>query len=59
MWTITEPKSSSIQPDSGVPSTLVTVKGSSHERIILELSREDKTAGPAILKFVRETACPR
>ncbi|HUU33706.1 MAG TPA: alpha/beta hydrolase, partial [Vicinamibacterales bacterium] len=28
---------------AGVPSTLVTVKGSSHERIILELSREDKT----------------
>ncbi|MCC6989693.1 MAG: alpha/beta hydrolase [Acidobacteria bacterium] len=44
---------------AGVPSTFVTVKGSSHERIILELSRADKTAGPAVLKFLRDTPCPR
>ena len=44
---------------AGVPSTAVTVKGSSHERIILELSRADKTAGPALLKFLRDTPCPR
>ena len=44
---------------AGVPSTFVTVKGSSHERIILELSRDDKTAGPAVLKFLRDTPCPR
>lgn len=44
---------------AGIASTLVPVRGSSHERIILELSREDKTAGPAALKFLRETACPR
>ena len=44
---------------SGIASTLVSVKGSSHERIILELSRDDKTAGPAILKFLRDIPCPR
>ncbi len=44
---------------AGVGARLVTVKGSSHERIILELSRADKTAGPAILDFLRTTPCPR
>ena len=44
---------------AGVPSRLVTVKGSSHERIILELSRADKTAGPAVLAFFADTPCPR
>ncbi len=44
---------------AGVASTMVTVKGSSHERVILELSRADKTAGPAILDFIRATPCPR
>jgi arylformamidase len=44
---------------AGVTSRLVTVKGSSHERITLELSRGDKTAGPAVLDFIRDTACPR
>ncbi len=44
---------------AGVASTFVTVKGSSHERIILELSRDDKTAGPAVLAFLAETPCPR
>lgn len=44
---------------AGVASTFVTVKGSSHERIILELSRDDKTAGPATLEFLRTTPCPR
>ena len=44
---------------AGVRSTSVTVKGSSHERIILELSRDDKTAGPAALAFIRDTPCPR
>jgi arylformamidase len=44
---------------AGVAARLVTVKGSSHERIILELSRADKTAGPAILDFLRTTPCPR
>jgi acetyl esterase/lipase len=45
--------------NAGVRAGLVTVKGSSHERIILELSRADKTAGPAILDFLRDTPCPR
>lgn len=44
---------------AGIPTTRVVVRGSSHERIILELSREDKTAGPAALAFIRETKCPR
>lgn len=44
---------------AGVASTLVTVRGSGHERIILELSRADKTAGPAVLAFIRDTPCPR
>jgi acetyl esterase/lipase len=44
---------------AGVAATAVTVRGSSHERIILELSRADKTAGPAILRFLRGTPCPR
>lgn len=44
---------------AGITSRLVTVKGSSHERIILELSRADKTAGPAVLAFLRDTPCPR
>ena len=44
---------------AGIPTTLTTVKGSSHERIILELSRADKTAGPAVLDFLRDTPCPR
>ena len=45
--------------ETAVPSTFVRVNGSSHERIILELSRDDKTAGPAVLAFVRDTPCPR
>jgi acetyl esterase/lipase len=45
--------------EANVETTSVVVRGSSHERIILELSRADKTAGPAVLAFVRDTACPR
>lgn len=44
---------------AGIIATSVTVNGSSHERIILELSRADKTAGPAILTFLRQAPCPR
>jgi acetyl esterase/lipase len=44
---------------AGIPATLTTVRGSSHERIILELSRGDKTAGPAVLAFLRDSPCPR
>lgn len=45
--------------EAAIPATLVTVRGSGHERIILELSRDDKTAGPAVLKFINDTPCPR
>ncbi len=44
---------------AGIPTTRVVVRGSSHERIILELSRADKTAGPAALAFFTDTRCPR
>lgn len=44
---------------AGVHSTFVSVTGSSHERMVLELSRNDKTAGPATLAFLRDTPCPR
>lgn len=44
---------------AGVPARRVMVRGSSHERLVLELSRGDKTAGPALVAFVRETPCPR
>lgn len=44
---------------AGIGATRVNVNGSSHERVILELSRADKTAGPAVLDFVRRTPCPR
>lgn len=36
----------------GVPNRLVGVPGESHSRIVLTLSRADKTAGPAILSFI-------
>lgn len=38
---------------AGAASTLVVVPGESHSRIVLTLSRGDKTAGPAIVSFVR------
>lgn len=37
---------------AGAASTLVVVPGESHSRIVLTLSRGDKTAGPAIVAFV-------
>ncbi|MFQ5569993.1 MAG: alpha/beta hydrolase [Rhodothermales bacterium] len=42
---------------AGVASTLVIVPGEGHARIVLTLSRDDKTAGPAILSFLRSTVC--
>ena len=38
---------------AGASSSLVVVPGESHSRIVLTLSRDGKTAGPAILNFVR------
>jgi acetyl esterase/lipase len=42
---------------AAVPVTVAVVPGQSHERIVLTLSRNDRTAGPALLRFVRETRC--
>ena len=42
--------------DAGVPSALTIVPGESHTRIVLTLSRDDKTAGPAITAFVQRRA---
>lgn len=41
---------------AGASSALVVVPGESHSRIVLTLSRDDKTSGPAIVKFVTEVA---
>ena len=43
--------------EAGVPSEVVVVPGQTHARMILTLSRDDKTSGPAVLDFVRTTAC--
>jgi len=42
---------------SGAPVEEVVVPGEDHERIVLTLSRDDKTAGPAMLEFVRRPGC--
>jgi acetyl esterase/lipase len=39
-----------------VPSRLVVVPGEDHSRIVLTLSRADKTSGPAILQFIADGA---
>ena len=36
----------------GVRNRVVVVPGESHARMVLALSREDKTAGPAVLSFI-------
>jgi acetyl esterase/lipase len=41
----------------GAPVEQVVVPGEDHERIVLTLSRDDKTAAPAMLDFIRGTAC--
>lgn len=43
--------------DRGVPAEIVVVPGQSHSRIVLTLSRPDKTAGPAILRFIESHRC--
>lgn len=37
--------------------TRVVVPGEDHERIVLTLSRDDKTAGPAMLRFIEGRGC--
>ena len=39
----------------GVSSTLLEVRGQSHGRIVLTLSRSDKKTGPAVVDFIRRT----
>lgn len=43
----------------GTPCSLVVVPGQSHSRIVLTLSRPDRTAAPAIERFVRAHTPPR
>ena len=38
---------------AGVESEVVVVPGLSHERIVPALSRDDQTAGLALLRFIR------
>jgi acetyl esterase/lipase len=38
---------------AGVTNQLIRVPGQSHARMVLTMSREDKTAGPAMLEFIR------
>jgi arylformamidase len=45
--------------DLGLSKGFVIVPRVNHSRIALELSRGDHVAGPAILEFLRESACPR
>lgn len=41
----------------GAESEVVVVPRQNHERVVLTLSRDDKTAGPAMLRFIRQTTC--
>jgi acetyl esterase/lipase len=43
----------------GLSKGFVIVPNVDHERIVLELSRRNRVAGPAILQFLRDTRCPR
>lgn len=43
----------------GVESEVVVVPGKSHTRIVPTLSQDDQTAGPAMLRFIREAPCTR
>lgn len=42
---------------AGVESRVVVVPGQSHTRIVPTLSRDDRTAGPAVVAFVRAQRC--
>lgn len=44
---------------AGVAARQVVIPGSSHERVVVQLSRDDQTAGPAVLGFLQSTNCPR
>ena len=42
---------------AGVAAEAIVVPDQTHPRILLTLSRDDKTAGPAVVDFVRRTPC--
>jgi acetyl esterase/lipase len=44
---------------AGVPSEIVVVPGQTHPRMVLALSRDDKTAGSDALRFIERTSCAR
>ncbi len=44
--------------ENAVETRIVVVPGQSHSRIVPTLSRGDRTAGPAVLDFVRAQPCP-
>lgn len=44
---------------AGVPHTVRPVRSSGHEQLVLDMSRGRDTVGPAMLRFLRETPCPR
>ena len=43
--------------EAGAQSELVVVPGQGHNRMVLTLSRQDKTPVPEILRFVRQSPC--
>jgi hypothetical protein len=43
----------------GLSKGFLIVPNVDHERIVLELSRPNRVAGPAIVQFLRDTPCPR
>ncbi|MGH9385429.1 MAG: alpha/beta hydrolase [Vicinamibacterales bacterium] len=44
---------------AGIAAREVVIPGSSHERVVVQLRRDDQTAGPALLSFLQATTCPR
>jgi acetyl esterase/lipase len=48
---------SEILTQNKTPNDILVVPGQSHARIVLTLSRSDRTAGPAILEFIKTAKC--
>jgi len=46
---------SEVLSTNGIPNKIVVVPRQSHERIVVSMSRDDKTIGPAVLNFIRTT----
>jgi len=47
---------SEVLTTNGIPNKIVVVPRQSHERIVVSLSRDDKTIGPAVLDFIHSTS---